>query len=301
MSISLGRKLFLILATSTGLTLTGCGAPEQHAQMYTGKLTDICLEDNNESNVDEVMSIEATVKVGIPSTTKATEEDLIKSLDKLELYTRRLIKLKEAGIKSPEESNGLFDFLDENIKAEELSKEQKEKIEAISLEDLDELLTVYKQHKQKDVEHARIEQQLEFLFENDQKWLQENGAFLLESGLMRIIKAQACTVSGLEPENYKDCVISGDNGRSKHILRVTDRKTAKTFEYKITKDSGVYYEALELLYNTQMGYVISTKGLASGFNIMKECAVTAPTVNEERVIVPTITKEEAIQKLKAYN
>ena len=300
MSINIRKKLLLILLTTTGLSLTGCAKDEGHVSMYAPALTDICLEENNETNVDEVMSIESKVVVGVPGTQKESEVNLIDALDKLELYTRRLIILKEAGI-TTEESNGLFEFKTKETKAEELSEEQKEQLASMSIEEVTQMIESYKHQKQKDIVRARMEQQLKFLFANDQSWLQENGAYLLESGLMRILKANICSVSGLEPENYKDCKISADDGGKKHKIVVTDKKTGKAFTYYITDVSGVYYEALEILYDVQFGYVASTQTLAKGLNIMKECIVTSPDLNEDRVIVPTITKEESIQKVKSYN
>ena len=305
MNINIRRKLITILLSSiSGLCLVSCGTKE-HEKIYTSTLTDICLEENSESNVDEVMSIESNIKIGIPDeiygTEKIVEEDLIESLDILELYTKRLIKLKEAAI-TLEEEKGLFDFFKKDVEPEELSDEKKQDLISMSLEELEELLEKYTQSKQKDIERARTEQELKFLFNNDQRWLQENGGHLLESGMIRILKANICYVSGLEPENYKDCTISEYNRFNKYDVTVMDKKTGKSFRYKITEDSGIYYEMLNYLYGIQFGgnYTVSTYELAKALNIMKECAVTSPTINDDRIIVPTITKEEAIQKVKKH-
>ena len=118
---------------------------------------------------------------------------------------------------------------------------------------------------------------------------------------MRTLKASFCYASGLEPENFKDVKIAEDNGRKDHIVTVTDKKTGKVFKYKINENSGVFYDCLDSIYALQnLSPIASTQTIAESLNLMKECIVTPVEINEDKVLVPTITKEDSIQKVKKY-
>lgn len=287
MKLTLKKKLFLILLTATGVSLTSCGN-EGHTDMYSVSLTKLSRASNDETLLDEIMALQEEVAVHELNEEYTHNKNLVESLDRLELYTKRLVQLKESGIKEKD---------DESKKMPALERQQI--LLEITSEELGQLIEKYQSNDLTDEEKSIIETELKFLFDHDQTWLQVNGRELMLSGLTRTIKAAACYVSGAPAEDYKKCTYE-HQANKKHYLISAPTKSGVSENYIINEDSGVFYECLELIDSLSRNTRASTQELAQGISIMKECIVSPVTTNDDNVIVPTITKETAIQKVKSY-
>lgn len=287
MKLTLKKKLFLILLTATGVSLTSCGK-EGHTDMYSVSLTKLSQASNDETLLDEIMALQEDVAVREPKDKYTYNKDLVESLDRLELYTKRLVQLKEAGIKDKDEESEKMPAL-----------ERQQILLEITSEELGQLIEKYQSNDLTDEEKSIIETELEFLFDHDQTWLQVNGRELMLSGLTRTIKAAACTISGGKVSAYDNCSYEAEDNKKQYQISVPD-EIWNIKKYIINEDSGVFYECLELIDSLSRKTRASSQELAQGISIMKECIVSPVTTNDDNVIVPTITKEAAIQKVKSY-
>lgn len=287
MKLTLKKKLLLILLTATGVSLTSCGK-EGHTDMYSVSLTKLSQESNDESLLDEIMTLKEEVAVQELGDEYAYNQSLVESLDRIELYTRRLVQLKEAGIKDKDEDSKKMPAL-----------ERQQELLDITSEELGELIEQYQSKDLSSTEKSVITTELEFIFNHDQMWLQINGRELMLSGLTRTIKATACYISGANAEDYKRCTYEHPKHKKHYIIKAPT-KSGIPEEYIINEESGVFYECLELIDSLSRNTRASSQELAQGISIMKECIVSPVTTNDDNVIVPTITKEAAIQKVKSY-
>lgn len=287
MKLTLKKKLFLILLTATGVSLTSCGN-EGHTDMYSVSLTKLSQASNDETLLDEIMALQEEVAVHELNEEYTHNKNLVESLDRLELYTKRLVQLKEAGIKDQDEKSKKLPAL-----------ERQQELLDSTPEEVVQLIEKYQSKDLSSTEKSVIKTELEFIFNHDQTWLQINGRELMLSGLTRTIKATACYVSGALAEDYKKCTYE-HQANKKHYLISAPTKSGVSEKYIINEDSDVFYECLELIASLSRNTRASTQELAQGISIMKECIASPVTTNDDNVIVPTISKEAAIQKVKSY-
>lgn len=287
MKLTLKKKILLILLTATGVSLTSCGK-EGHTDMYSVSLTKLSQASNDETLLDEIMALQEEVAVREPKDRHAYNKDLVESIDRLELYTKRLVQLKEAGIKDKDEKSKKMPAL-----------ERQQILLEITSEELGQLIEKYHNNDLTDEEKSIIETELDFLFDHDQTWLQVNGRELMLSGLTRTIKAAACTITGGKVSAYNNCTYEHPDYKKYYIISAPTKRGISE-KYIINEDSGVFYECLELIDSLSRNTRASSQELAQGISIMKECIVSPITTNDDNVIVPTITKEAAIQKVKSY-
>ena len=287
MKLTLRKKLFLILLTATGVSLTSCGN-EGHTDMYSVSLTKLSQASNDETLLDEIMALQEEVAVHELNEEYTHNKNLVESLDRLELYTKRLVQLKEAGIKDQDEKSKKLPAL-----------ERQQELLDSTPEEVAQLIEKYQSKDLSSTEKSVIKTELEFIFNHDQTWLQINGRELMLSGLTRTIKAAACTITGGKVSAYNNCTYEHPDYKKYYIISAPTKRGISE-KYIINEDSGVFYECLELIDSLSRNTRASSQELAQGISIMKECIVSPITTNDDNVIVPTISKEAAIQKVKSY-
>ena len=159
-----------------------------------GTVSDVISKNEDTSLFDEILDLDETIGVTNPETEeieKIQVEDAIRLLeDKIDISKKiKNLKIKNDNLKelSNHEKNVTLKFLEEN--------------------GIDALIELYNTDSNNKIEKARFAQQLLYINEVNNKWLELNGIPVSKSILTRIISSGAIQAYGtFDPKDYEEVI-----------------------------------------------------------------------------------------------
>lgn len=130
-----------------------------------------------------------------------------------------------------------------------------------------------------------------------------NLQLICEATLKRVIKSQVGGLMGLEPSEYENCKISPvkqpqPEGEYPQVSYY-DKERKMTYRVEITEKSGVYYEALNSLWNIQHNQRLGIQELniTNFLSVVKRCLATDTTINNKGQLIDLGLNEELVKTL----
>ena len=186
-----------IIAIALAAIIAVCGSfVKTSPHSIKGNLTDFVNDNSEDTIFDEILDLDETIGIKNIETGEIEQvqvEDAIKTLEEKSSIDE---KIKELKIK--------------NNNLNELTEEAKKKtLEFYNENGIDAIIDLYKDDNNNKIEKARIAQQLLFIQDENELWLQENGIPVSKSILKRIISAGAIKSYGtFSPKEYEVCELT---------------------------------------------------------------------------------------------
>ena len=284
--IAAGVGALVITLTS----LAACGKEnEERVQTF-----DTLIESYSDNTLlDEILALNEDISIIDAQSTETEKVDFSESVSRLENYMNIVSEMNKLGIEPKEQA----------------SEETIEKYSELTEDEVKELIELHKSEEGSDIEKIRIKAALGYINQKYRTWIQNNGLEISEELLKKSIKAAACQVSGLEPENYNDCSISSQTKpeglRPLATITINDKESQDTLEYEISyiRHDYIYYDAINTLYSIQS---LSETDFDSIFNYCDQALtnvklmIVSGVVSEDDAIKPeqhiTVAKRLILQQ-----
>lgn len=159
-----------------------------------GSISDVTTNNEENTLFDEILDLDETIGI---ENTETNEIEMYQVEDAIKLLENRIDisnQIKKLDIKKDN-----LKELDENLKGDVLN--------LINDNEVSTLIELYNDEDNNKIEKARIAQQLVYVEEINNKWLESNGIPTSKSILSRVISAGAIQAYGtFKPEEYSDVV-----------------------------------------------------------------------------------------------
>ena len=273
----------ILVGSIVGFAVFGQKKEEKTVVIPIGTFGDVLDKNKDRTSLDEILELNENIgnklyvineklEVFDPESFNSDEKiylsDCIKNL---ELYFQLHSDIEELALTDNDE----LKEVDDETKALLFSKvNDKEYVNS--------LINTISGKSSTDIERARALQKLKYLDRYYRIYISFNGLTITEDLLKKTLKSYVCIYSGLEPQNYNSCRISGDEDAKEKDITVTDPISGLSYEYYIDETSGIVNEVLADLYDVQN---FRMEGNFTTANIEQVEDVCIPALNNAKTLI----------------
>ena len=172
-----------------------------------------------------------------------------------------------------------------------LTKEEKEKLNQISVETVKSLIELYQDQDLTEEARQLVEENLKQVKDATDTWLSYNVTNTSIDALKTAVKVATCDAVGIDAEDFNNVKIDAPTGNYTELgVYVEDIDK----HYRI-KDNSIYGEMIHIIYNLQQ-HPLEDKAIKYGkqaVNLIKVSAYSEPTLSEN-----TITSSDSYKEIK---
>lgn len=178
-----------------------------------------------------------------------------------------------------------------------LTKEEKEKLNQISVETVKSLIELYQDQDLTEEARQLVEENLKQVKDATDTWLSYNVTNTSIDALKTAVKVATCDAVGIDAEDFNNVKIDAPTGNYTELgVYVEDIDK----HYRI-KDNSIYGEMIHIIYNLQQ-HPLEDKAIKYGkqaVNLIKVSAYSEPTLSENTIASSDSYKEikEKIKRL----